>query len=121
MGLIAGLMRKLEEAKREKRLALARSWPTVTAKVNLIHVVAADEAVSTAARPHQVEATFSFVMNGEYYGGYVRSVGMTHHQAETLAKGEPEVVARYDPANPDVTAVLAEDNAGRLPFEVVSG
>jgi hypothetical protein len=28
---------------------------------------------------------------------------------------------RYNPANPDETAVLAEDNADNLPFGVVSG
>jgi hypothetical protein len=31
------------------------------------------------------------------------------------------VNVRYNPANPDETAVLAEDNVGNLPFGVVSG
>ena len=55
-------------------------------------------------------------MNGEYYGGYLRSVALTFHEAETKAKGSPKVNIRYNPANPDETAVLAEDNVGNLPF-----
>jgi hypothetical protein len=31
------------------------------------------------------------------------------------------VNVRYNPANPDETAVLAEDNGGGFPFGIVSG
>ena len=47
---------------------------------------------------------------------------MTHHEAEMKSKGEPKVNVRYNPANPDETAVLAGDNSGgTLPFPVISG
>lgn len=121
MSVLEAISRKVQESKRQKRLLSAQHWPTMNGTVNHWAVVPADGGVSGSATPYQIEASFSFVLNGEYYGGYLRSVGLTHHQAETLAKGEPEVVVRYDPANADVTAVLAEDNVGRLPFEVVSG
>ena len=69
------------------------------------------------ARRYQIEAGFHFKVNGEYYGGYLRSVAMTHHEAEMKAKGEPKVNVRYNPANPDKKAVLPEDNSGGpLPF-----
>ncbi len=60
-------------------------------------------------------------MNGEYYGGYLRSVAMGLHEAETKAQGSPKVNIRYNPANPDETAVFAEDNAGTFPFAIYSG
>jgi hypothetical protein len=43
------------------------------------------------------------------------------HESETKATGNPKVNVRYNPANPDETAVLTEDNGGNLPFKVVSG
>jgi len=37
------------------------------------------------------------------------------------AKGDPKVNVRYNPANPDESAVLTGDNPGNLPFRVVAG
>jgi len=71
--------------------------------------------------PYQIEAGFYFLVNGEYYGGYLRSVAMSHHDAETKGIGSPRVNVRYNPANPDETAVFAEDNGSNLPFAVISG
>jgi hypothetical protein len=118
---IDGIKRSLRRRAREKKLAAAKSWPTAQGEVNHWQVLNADEDVATTGAPYQIEAGFHFKLNGEYYGGYLRSVAMTHHEAETKSKGEPTVNLRYNPANPDETAVLAEDNAGNLPFKVVSG
>ncbi len=71
--------------------------------------------------PFQIEAGFHFKINGEYFGGYLRSVGLGLHEAESKAQGNPIVNVRYDPANPDSVAVLAEDNEKSLPFRVFSG
>jgi hypothetical protein len=57
---------------------------------------------------------------GEYYGGYFRSVGPGHHAAETTGKGSPTINIRYDPAKPDSTVVLFEDNP-TLPFRMAVG
>jgi hypothetical protein len=46
---------------------------------------------------------------------------MGRHEAEKRGVGSPTVNVRYNPANPDQTVVLAEDNAGTLAFDVVSG
>jgi hypothetical protein len=119
--LIDGIRRWLRRRSREKKLRLAAHWPTTQAEVNHWQVLKADEDVATTGTPYQIEAGFHFKLNGEYYGGYLRSVAMTHHEAETKGKGEPTVNLRYNPANPDETAVLAEDNSGNLPFKVVSG
>ncbi len=119
--LIDGIRRSLRRSKRKKKVAQAKSWPMVEAEINHWQVLNADDDVATMGAPYQIEAGFHFKVNGEYYGGYLRSIGMTHHEAETKAKGEPKVNVRYNPANPDETAVLAEDNAGKLPFGVVSG
>jgi hypothetical protein len=118
---IDGIKRWLRRRSREKKLRLAKQWPTTQAEVNHWQVMNADEDVATMGAPNQIEAGFHFTLNGEYYGGYVRSVAMGLHEAETKATGNPKVNVRYNPANPDETAVLAEDNSGNLPFKVVSG
>ena len=119
--LIDGIRRRLKQSKREKKLALAKSWPATQAEINHWEVLNADEDVATMGAPQQIEAGFHFTLNGEYYGGYLRSVAMTHHEAEMKSKGELAVNVRYNPANPDETAVLPEDNVGNLPFNLVSG
>jgi Protein of unknown function (DUF3592) len=119
--LIDGIRRSLRRGKREKKVAAAKSWPVVEAEINHWQVLNADDDVATTGLPYQIEAGFHFKVNGEYYGGYLRSVAMTHHEAEMKSKGEPKVSVRYNPGNPDETAVLAEDNSTTLPFGIVSG
>jgi hypothetical protein len=119
---IDGIRRRLRRSKREKKLGLAKQWPTVQAEINHWQVLNADEDVPTMGTPQQIEAGFHFTLNGEYYGGYLRSVALTLHEAVTKTQGSPKVNIRYNPANPDETAVLAEDNVGGdLPFNIVSG
>jgi hypothetical protein len=48
-------------------------------------------------------------------------VALTHHEAEIHSKGNPAITIRYNPTNPDETAVFAEDNASALPFRIISG
>jgi hypothetical protein len=119
--LIDGIRRSLRRSKREKKLAAAKNWPAVQAEINHWQVLNANEDVATTGTPYQIEAGFHFTLNGEYYGGYLRSVAMTHHEAGSKCKGEPKVNVRYNPANPNETAVLAEDNSGSFPFGIVSG
>lgn len=119
--LIDGIRRSLRHRARDKKLVLAKSWPTAQAEINHWQVLNAEEDVASMGAPYQIEAGFHFTLNGEYYGGYLRSVAMTLHEAETKGTGSPKVNVRYNPANPDETAVLAEDNVGDLPFGVVSG
>lgn len=69
----------------------------------------------------QIEAGFHFVLNGEYFGGYMRSEPMIRREAERMAQGAPRIIVRYDAANPDKNFVLPEDNAGNLPFVIYKG
>jgi hypothetical protein len=119
--LIDGVRRSLRRRARDKKLGLARSWPTAQAEVNHWRVLNAEEEIASMGAPYQIEAGFHFTLNGEYYGGYLRSVAMTLHEGETKGTGSPKVNVRYNPANPDETAVLAEDNGPNLPFKIVSG
>ncbi|HMH12711.1 MAG TPA: DUF3592 domain-containing protein [Edaphobacter sp.] len=112
---------RLRDRKRHERLRLAQQWPIASAEINHWSVITADEEIASSATPYQIEASFHFTVNGEYFGGYLRSVGLTHHSAETMAKDNPAINVRYDPANPDSVAILAEDNVGNLPFQVISG
>jgi hypothetical protein len=118
---IDGIQRWLRRRSREKKLRLAAQWPLVQAEINHWQVLNADEEAAAMGAPYQIESGFHFRINGEYFGGYLRSVGMGLHEAETKAVGSPVINVRYDPANPDVTAVLAEDNQSTLPFRVFSG
>ena len=104
-----------------KRIDQARSWPTATGEVNHWEVKPADPSELTGATPNQIEARFHFSVNGEYYGGYFRSVAMGVHQSETLAKGTPTVNVRYNPQNPDSNIALPEDNTQNLPFRISTG
>jgi hypothetical protein len=118
---IDSIRRSLRESARKKRVRLAAGWPQTTAKVNLWKVLPAGDESESFTQTDFIEGGFSFLLNGEYYGGYLRSVAMGRREAEKLAVGSPSVNVRYNPANPDQTVVLAEDNAGTLPFEVISG
>lgn len=110
----------MRESARKKRARVAATWPQTTAKINLWKVLPVGAETDSFAQTDYIEGGFSFTLNGEYYGGYVRSVAMGRHDAEKLAVGEPIVVVRYNPANPDQAVVLAEDNP-ELPFTVISG
>jgi hypothetical protein len=118
---VDGIRLWLRRRSREKKLRAAQAWPIATGVVNHWEVVNADEEASSVGALYQIEAGFHFILNGEYFGGYLRSVALTLHEAETKAKGDPAVRVRYDPANPDAVAVLAEDNENNLPFRVFSG
>ncbi len=110
----------LHRKNRQKKLQLAANWPMVAAEVNHWAVLPADEDANAFGTPFQIEAGFHFILNGEYYGGYFRSVGLAGGEAERLAKGNPSVNIRYNPADPDSTAVFAEDNKDNLPFKIFS-
>jgi Protein of unknown function (DUF3592) len=105
----------------DKKLRLAAQWPLTTAEINHWQILPADEEVVSMGAAYQIEAGFHFKISGEYYGGYLRSVALTHHEAESKATGSPTANIRYNPANPDQTAVLAEDNPANLPFRIISG
>jgi hypothetical protein len=119
--LIDSVRRALRERARKQRVQRATGWPRATAHINLWKILPAGEETKSFSQTDFLEAGFHFVLNGEFYGGYVRSVAMARHEAEKLGVGEPEVIIRYNAANPDQTAVLAEDNKGKLPFEIMSG
>jgi len=119
--LIDSIRRRLREKARKKRVKLAAGWLQTTAKISLWKVLPVGDEAESFTKTDFIEGGFSFLLEGEYYGGYVRSVAMGRHEAEKLAVGSPSITVRYNPANPDQTVVLAEDNAGTLPFEVVSG
>lgn len=115
------IRRVLRERARSKRIQSAAGWPTATAHINSWKVLPAGDASDSFTNTDVIEAAYHFIVNGEFYGGYVTSVPMPHREAERHAVGSPEVVVRYHPANPDEAAVLAEDNRGKLSFEIVSG
>jgi hypothetical protein len=118
--LIDTIKRRLRESARRKRVQLAAGWPQAKAEVNSWKILPVGEEAESFSQSDFIEAGFSFMLDGEYYGGYVRSVAMGRKEAERLALGGPSLNVRYDPANPDEVVVLAEDNA-LLAFAIVSG
>jgi hypothetical protein len=121
LSLLDPIRRALNERARARRVQAAASWPKITAHINGWKVLPAGDEAQSFSQTDLIEAAFHFTLNGEYYGGYVRSTAMGRHDAEKLATGSPALTVRYNPSNPDQTAVLAEDNRGGLPFEIVSG
>jgi Protein of unknown function (DUF3592) len=118
--MIDSIRRSLRESARKKRVRAASDWPQTQAEINSWKILPGGEEVESFAQSDYIEAAFSFVLNGEYYGGYVNSVAMGRKEAEKLAVGSPAVNVRYNPANPDQVVVIAEDNA-TLPFAIISG
>jgi hypothetical protein len=118
--MIDSIRRTLGESARKKRVRTAREWPQAKAEVNSWKVLSAGEQAESFTQSDFLEAGFSFVLNGEYYGGYLRSVAMGRKEAERLAVGSPAVNVRYNPINPDQVVVLAEDNSA-IAFQIVSG
>ncbi|HWB32053.1 MAG TPA: DUF3592 domain-containing protein [Acidobacteriaceae bacterium] len=114
------IRRTARERARQKRVRAAQSWPTAEGEINHWKIVPAGDTTDSFAQTDAIEAAFHFTLNGEYYGGYLRSVPMGHREAEKLATGSPKITLRYDPANPDHNVVLAEENKA-LPFAIVSG
>ncbi len=110
----------MRESARKKRVRIAATWPQTTAEINHWKVLSLGEDAESFTQSDYIEAAFSFVLNGEYYGGYVNSVAMGRKEAEKLATGSLSVNVRYDPANPDKVVVLAEDNTA-FPFAIISG
>jgi Protein of unknown function (DUF3592) len=124
MSLTRFLSNRVHESARKKRVALAAQWPTTTAEVNHWQILPAPE--EHAIHTHHIEAAFHFKLNDDYYGGYLHSVPMSYRDAERLARGNPTVIIRYNPAKPDETAVLAQDNppdnpSAGLPFAILPG
>ena len=118
---IDAISRWFRHRNRDKKLRMAALWPLTRAEINHWQVLPADEEVGSRGAAYQIEAGFHFKISGEYYGGYLRSVALTHHEAESKATGNPAANIRYNPENPDQTAVLAEDNPATLPFRIISG
>src|SRR5260370_40833875 len=101
--LIDGIKRSLRRRAREKKLAAAKSWPTAQGEVNHWQVLNADEDIATTGTPYQIEAGFHFKLDGEDYGGYLRSGAMTHHEADEKKKGRAKGNRRYKPAKSSET------------------
>ena len=118
--LLESLRRAAQERARQKRVRTAQTWPQATAEINHWKIVSAGDTSDSFSQTDIIEAAFHFTLNGEYYGGYVRSVPMSRREAEKLAAGNPKLTIRYDPQNPDRTAALAEENKA-LPFAITSG
>jgi hypothetical protein len=114
------IRRAARERARLKRVAAAQSWPQAQAEINHWKIVPAGEASQSFSQTDAIEAAFHFTLNGEYYGGYLRSVPMGRRDAEKAAAGSPKITVRYDPKNPDHNVVIAEENKA-LPFAIVSG
>ncbi len=109
------LTKGLRRRRRAALLEQAAGWPGAEAKLLKGMVVEKDSLAEggTAFQDRQIEAGFYFTVDGSYCGGHVRSVPMSDGEAHRALKLLPEempVRVRYDPADPDRVAVLAEDN-----------
>lgn len=118
--IVDRILRSFREGARRKRVSMAHAWPQALAKITGFKLVEPDPATGASAMQQQIEAAFYFMLNDDICGGYVRSVPMVQREAARLATGEPNLIVRYNPSDPDELCVLAEDNAGRLPFEIIS-
>lgn len=112
----------LRRRKRAALIAEAKAWPVVSARLLGSKVIEKDPLAEggTAFQGSQVESAFYFTLPEGYFGGHLRSGPMSDSEAHRALKMVPEDTAvrvRYDPANPDLTVVLPEDNSD-FPFPI---
>ena len=105
----------LRRRKRDQALALAATWPILTAHLLKSTVVPRDPLAEPAntSQDSQVESAFYFTHQGAYYGGHLRSVPLSDSEAHRLLRALPEdtsVIVRYNPHNPDQVHTLPIDN-----------
>ncbi len=104
----------LRRRKRDALLTQAAGWTPTQAILLKSTVVPKDPlAEGTAFQEQQVEAAFSFTLNGSYFGGYARSAAMSDSEAHRALRLIPEdtpITIRYNPANPDQAIALPTDN-----------
>ena len=117
------LIRFFRQRKRNRELAVAATWPVITAKLLSSIVMPKDLAADggTAFQDRQIESAFYFTLDGSYFGGHLRSTPLSDTEAHRLLRQLPEdtlVQVRYNPANPDETHTLATDNEGSLPITI---
>ena len=101
--------------KREALLAAAATWPIVEARLLKSKVVPKDALAEggTTIQDLQVESAYYFTLESGYYGGHLRSLPVSDSEGHRLLRALPEdhpVKIRYNPANPDQTAALPQDN-----------
>lgn len=118
--IVDRILRSFREGARRKRISMAHAWPQAIGKVTTWKVVDPDPDTGASAMQQQIEAAYYFMLNDDICGGYVRSVPMVQREAARLAHGEPNLIVRYNPTDPDELCVLAEDNKDKLPFEIIS-
>jgi hypothetical protein len=111
----------LRRRKRERLLAEAAHWPTTTAHLLRSVVIERDALAEegTAFQDRQIESAFYFIVrdkvDGSYFGGHLCSVPLSDSEAHRALRTLPEdtpVIIRYNPAKPDQTVALPEDNPG---------
>jgi hypothetical protein len=105
----------LRRRQRDARLREAAAWPIITASLLKSTVEEKDPLVEggTAFQDRQVESAFYFTLEGSYYGGHLRSGPLSDGEAHRALRQLPEdtpVKIRYNPANPDQTIALPDDN-----------
>ena len=120
--LFGWIFRAIRKRGRERDLAAAAAWPTVTAKLLAGNVVQKDElAEGTLVQDSQVEFQYYFSLGEDFFGGYLRSVPCSDSEGRRWVREVPEgtlVTVRYDPADKDKTHALQRDNEGKFPFVI---
>ena len=120
--LFGWIFRAVRKRGRERDLAAAAGWPTVTAKLLAGNVVQKDElAEGTLVQTTQIEFQYYFSLGEDFFGGYLRSVPCSDSEGRRWVREVPEgtqVTVRYEAADPDKTHALQRDNEGKLPFGI---
>ena len=82
LSILDPLRRAIHQSARKKRVRLAAQWPQARAHINtwkVLPLTAAPgffAAAQSFAASDFIEAAFHFILNGEFYGGYLRSLPM---------------------------------------------
>ena len=114
-GPLSWLTNLARRRKRDALLAEAVAWPIYQARLLKSSLVAKDPLAEggTSFQESQVEAAYYFNLPSGYFGGHLRSAAVSDSEGHRLLRNLPEdppVNIRYDPASPDRTVALPQDN-----------
>ena len=124
--LFDAVSRTLRSRRRKERLQVASLWPTTSAKLLPSKLVMKDDLAEgtaiqdTAGRMPPTTSASPKVTLAAMFAALRAPTPKAGESSANWQKIWP-IVVRYNPANPDEGCVLAEDNAGTLPFTVWPG
>lgn len=110
--LLAWFGRRLKLWRRQRQVTLAKAWPQASGRGLGAHA----EGTGPPYATYTAQVSYFFIVDGEYYSGYVSLPADDEKNAEGLALGwkDREIIVRYSPGDVTESTLLLEDQSEPL-------